>query len=196
MANVQLADALRQEYRDRFSTCAVRANHTSEIETILNRIALSLDRYSDAGAPLGIPWAFIACVHQMESSGRFTGHLHNGDPLNARTVQVPAGRPLDGEPPFSWEDSARDALRLKRLDRWTDWSLPGILFRMEGYNGFGYRLHHPETPSPYLWSYSNQYTSGKYVADGKWDPAAVSRQAGAAVILKGMVERGMAEVEG
>jgi peptidoglycan hydrolase-like protein with peptidoglycan-binding domain len=39
-------------------------------------------------------------------------------------------------------------------------------------------------PSPYLWSFSNHYTRGKYVADGRFSPTAVSQQVGAAVLLK------------
>jgi lysozyme family protein len=44
--------------------------------------------------------------------------------------------------------------------------------------------------SPYLWSGSQHYTSGKFVADGTFDPDAVSKQSGAAVILRRMVDQG------
>jgi len=44
--------------------------------------------------------------------------------------------------------------------------------------------------SPYLWSYSNLYTSGKYVGDGQWSETAVSRQCGAMVLLKRLQEKG------
>ncbi len=87
----------------------------------------------------------------------------------------------------------KDALRalgLKKLDASTDWSLAGTLFRLELYNGWGYRSHHPETLSPYLWSFSNHYISGKYVKDGVWSPTATSDQCGAAVLLRRMAELG------
>jgi len=61
---------------------------------------------------------------------------------------------------------------------------------LEGYNGFGYRTRHPEVLSPYLWSYSNHYESGKYVADGTFSPSAVSQQCGAAILLRRMSETG------
>jgi lysozyme family protein len=51
------------------------------------------------------------------------------------------------------------------LDHWQDWSLAGLLYRLEAYNGFGYRKHHPEVLTPYLWSFSST-TAGKYVQDG------------------------------
>src|ERR1022692_3987605 len=120
----------------------------------------------------------------------FNQHLHNGDPLTARTVHVPAGRPPNGSPPFAWEQSATDALTFQGFANLTDWSLPVILYRLEAYNGFGYRKLAPPINTPYLWSFSNQYTSGKYVADGKFDPHAVSPQCGAAVILLQMAQNG------
>jgi lysozyme family protein len=43
---------------------------------------------------LGIPWGFVAVIHNMEASLDFTKHLHNGDPLTSKTVQVPVARPL------------------------------------------------------------------------------------------------------
>jgi lysozyme family protein len=41
-------------------------------------------------------------------------------------------------------------------------------------------------PSPYLWSYTDQYQAGKYVADGKYDPTAVSKQPGVVAIMKAL----------
>jgi lysozyme family protein len=81
--------------------------------------------------------------------------------------------------------SALDALRLKKLDQVTDWSVPHMLFLLEGYNGFGYRRR--GVPTPYLWSFSNLYESGKFVLDGKFDPRAVSKQCGAALMLKAVL---------
>jgi hypothetical protein len=116
-------------------------------------------------------------------------HLHNGDPLTAKTVQVPKGRPIAGSAPYKWEVSAEDALTLDKVHLWTDWSIPGMLFKFEGYNGYGYRKLTPPINSPYLWSFSNHYTKGKYVADGKFSPTAVSKQIGAAVFLRRMAEK-------
>jgi hypothetical protein len=61
---------------------------------------------------------------------------------------------------------------------------------LEGYNGWGYRNHHPAVKSPYLWSGSNHYRAGKYVADGTWSDTAVSSQCGAATLLRRLAERG------
>lgn len=185
---VPLTDELKTEYQQLFDTCQIRADQQNEVSALAVSITQHRSRYEAVGGPHLIPWYFIGVIHNMESSQRFDRHLHNGDPLTARTVHVPAGRPVSGEPPFTWEASATDALLLEGLDRVTDWSLPGLLYQVEKYNGFGYRLH--KVLTPYLWSGSQHYTSGKFVADGTFDPNAVSKQTGAAAILKHMVEQG------
>ena len=134
-----------------------------------------------------VPWAFIGIVHGLEASFRFTGHLHNGDPLAARTVNVPAGRPPVWNPPNDWDSSAIDALEFEKFTGLSDWSLPRMLYRWERYNGFGSRRQKINTP--YLWSFSNHYAKGKYVRDHVWNPDAVSKQCGAAVMLRALIDQ-------
>jgi lysozyme family protein len=193
MATVPFTSALRDEYQRLFDSCQIRPERASEAAGLVKKVAQNRDRYQRVGGPLGVPWYFIGVIHGLEASFNFKSHLHNGDPLTARTVQEPPNRPATGQPPFTWEDSAADALRLKKLDQITDWSLPRTLYQLEGYNGFGYRTRHPEVLTPYLWSYSQQYTQGKYVADGTFSPSAVSKQCGAAVMLRRMAELGTIE---
>jgi lysozyme family protein len=190
---MDFTDSVRQQYQSLFSTCAVSPAKLGAVNSVIARIKPNQARYQSVAGPLGIPWFFVAIVHNMECSLNFNTHLHNGDPLTARTVQVPAGRPPNGQPPFTWEQSANDALTSHRpsIVNQTDWSLPAILYRLEGYNGFGYRGLTPPINTPYLWSFSNQYTSGKYVADHVFNPNAVSAQCGAAVILFQMQQNGV-----
>ncbi len=190
MPTIRLTPELRAQYQQLFDTCELRAERATEIEASVQRVMAQQPRYQAAEARSGVPWYFIAVTHQMESSGRFDRHLHNGDPLTARTRQVPAGRPRGGQPPFAWEDSAADALAMHDLSAATDWSLASLLYELERYNGFGYRRYHPEVLTPYLWSYSGHYTAGKYVADGRWSHTARSAQCGAATLLRRLVERG------
>jgi lysozyme family protein len=173
---------LAGEYRAQFDACVPDPAMQAQIEAQLRKIRPGEMRYRALGERLGIPWYFIAILHSLECGCDFTRHLHNGDPLGARTVRVPKGRPLAGDPPFTWEHSAEDALRMKGLVGQPDWSLAAMLFRFESFNGFGYRLR--GLASPYLWSFSNVYTGGLFVADHVFDPAARSRQCGAAVLLK------------
>jgi lysozyme family protein len=149
------------------------------------RIIKASDRYKAVSRAMEAPWFVVGVIHMMEASLNFSKHLHNGDPLSARTVRVPAGRPSFGEPPFTWEESAIDAFEMKRLGAIGNWTIEQFAYRMEAYNGFGYRTKaKPPIPSPYLWSYSNQYTKGKFVKDGVYDADAVSRQIGAMPLLR------------
>jgi len=178
----KLTNAMRCEYASLYDSAILNAAKANEVNAIVNRILQNKSRYELVANTTAVPWYFIALIHNMEVSGKFTGHLHNGDPLTARTVQVPANRPRLGTPPFTWEESALDALNYEGFVGVNGWSISAMLFRLEKYNGFGSRNKGINTP--YLWSYSQHYTKGKYVADGVWDANAVSKQAGAAVILK------------
>lgn len=63
-----------------------------------------------------------------------------------------------------------------------------MLYRLEGFNGFGYRSRGVATP--YLWSFSNHYDRGKFVADGHWSADARSHQCGSALLLKILSDSG------
>ncbi len=188
--SVPLTDDLRQQYQNFFDSCVINPLRLSDVNRIVSRIVPNRQRYQAVGDALNIPWYLIAVIHSLESDLDFTTHLHNGDPLSARTVHVPAGQPRDGNPPFTWEASATDALRAKHLANLADLTLPSILFRIEGYNGFGYRGLTPPVPTPYLWSFCNHYIKGKFVADHQFDPNRPSQQCGAAVLLFKMAQNG------
>lgn len=183
----KLTESLRDDYRRLFALAVIRPAHTKAVETWCDKVLKHRSTYAEAGDPLGIPWFFVAAVHMRESSLNFSRHLHNGDPLTARTVQVPAGRPKSGEPPFTFAQSAADALVFEKLDQWTDWSLPGLLYKLEAFNGWGY--HQRDLASPYLWSFTEHYSTGKFIRDGVFDPTAVDAQCGAATLLRRLAER-------
>lgn len=181
---------LHTEYEALFATCVIRPDKVGSVNWHIGKLKKYRERYDATGAPLGIPWWFVGIIHCMECGFDFNGHLHNGDPLNAKTVHVPKDRP-----PFDnwdWDTSAQDALTMKGFDSWNEWTIAGALYQWERYNGFGYRKYHPETKSPYLWSFSNHYTKGKYVADGEWSESHVSKQCGAGTLLRALVNRGLA----
>lgn len=178
-------EALEAEYGRLWAAMQIRPERQPVVDQIARKSIANKLKYESVAAKTGVPWQWIACAHSLESSQNFTRHLHNGDPLTARTVQVPRGRPASGSPPFTWEASAIDALTMPphSLHEVKNWSIERMLYELERYNGWGYRKYHPKTLSPYLWSYTNNYKSGKYVADGQWSDSAVSEQCGAAAIL-------------
>lgn len=139
----------------------------------------------------GVPAPVIFGFHGRESSWDFTKSLAQGDSLQHKSVNVPAGRIPGVNPPYSFEQAALDALYdyegLQKRN-WTD--LDQAMQNMESYNGLGYQKK--GLPSPYLWAGTNIYSRGKYVADGRFDSMAVDKQLGVAAILKRMEERGMA----
>jgi lysozyme family protein len=190
-----LSKGLAKEYSLLYESCLIRPNRKAAVGQVVRRLTANRPRYEKVAKALKMPWYVVAVIHNMEAGGDFKRHLHNGDPLSARTTHVPAGRPKAGKPPFTWEASAIDALTGQGLGTWKDWSIPGALYKLEGYNGWGYRDHHPTVKSPYLWSFSNHYTKGKYVADGRFSPTAVSQQVGAAVLLKQLADSRKAAVE-
>lgn len=181
-------ETLRAEYAGLWANCVIRPDKRAIVEKTAQTIFNSRPRYDEVSKLTGVPWFVIGIIHQMECELSWKKHLHNGDKLTARTHQVPANRPAKGEPPFTWEESACDALCLKGYDKWTDWSVERIAYALENYNGWGYRWYHPEVHSAYLWSYTNLYHGGKYIADGVWSATAVSEQSGAMALLKVMME--------
>jgi lysozyme family protein len=180
-------DSLRAEYRHLFDTCVIAPKYQNAVNQNVEILKKYRPRYEKVGNPLGIPWHFVGICHAMECGFNFRTHLHNGDPLAAPTVQVPKGRPLPWTSPMEWETSAADAMRYEKFNGQQDWSLERTLYRWEQYNGWGYR---GRVNSPYLWSFSNQYTKGKFVRDSVWDPNAPSQQCGTVTMLIGLIASG------
>lgn len=180
------------EYDSLFDTCIALPDKIAKVNWYANKLIENRPRYESVGGPLNIPWWFIGAIHGLESGFAFDRHLHNGDPLTTRTRRVPPGHPKTGEPPFTWEQSAQDALRYMKLDQWRDWSIAGALYQWEAYNGFGYRKY--KINSPYLWSFSNHYEKGRYIRDHVFETNAVSNQCGAATLLRSLVNQGVVRV--
>ena len=153
MTAPKLTAALAKEYNDLFNRCEIAADKMTEVEGVVQRILDFQNRYAAIAAQSTVPWYVIAVIHNMECGLDFTKHLHNGDSLKRRTINVPAGRPKTGQPPFTFELSALDALEYDGFSAWSDWS-GGICYKLEGYNDWGYRAHNIN--SPYLWSYSSR----------------------------------------
>ena len=156
---------------------------TRDFTSIAKRLVAAKPRYQAVEKRTGVPWPFIAVTHQREASQNWKTQLGQGDPLDRVSTHVPKGRG-----PFStWEDGAYDALVNcpPYAARNKDWSIGGTLAMLERYNGLGYASR--GVPSPYLWSGTDKYSAGKYVADGVYDPNHVDRQPGCANLLKAMM---------
>lgn len=178
------------------------------IETEARLIIAKRSIYEAAsGATNGVPWWMIGVIDSREGGAQNLGkrHLHNGDSLQGFTHQVPANRPQVGHgPPFTWLESAIDALKMKLFDKVGVWTIERVLHELEPYNGLGYfngptdsrqnpPKHYPPMPSPYIWSCTNQYDppfgpGGKYIADHVFDANTVDSQVGCAPLIKRIAE--------
>lgn len=180
-------------YLNLYNTMVIDPAKMGFVTPIVNRIVKNTGIYQNIAYKVNIsmPYWFVAVIHLQECNLLFDRHLHNGDPLTHRTTHVPMGYPKFAptglNKAYTFEESAIDALKLSKVDKITDWSMSNMLKTLEGYNGFGY-LHH-DINTPYLWSFTNQYTKGKYISDGHFDSNAVSKQLGIACIIKRLAEK-------
>lgn len=168
----------------RWDKCIVNPDKIAAFKQVGDRLSASTAkaRYQTVEKKTGVPWWFIAVVHEREASQRWDRSLAQGDPWNKKSTHVPANRG-----PFnSWEDAAYDALVNcpPYAARNKDWTIGGALTMLEKYNGLGY--YRKGIPSPYIWAGTNQYSRGKYVSDGVFSATTVDTQLGVAGLLKSM----------
>lgn len=168
-------------YAKMWDAMVVNPSAAPTVRRTAQKLVDAKDRYQRVAEETGVPWYMIAVIHQRESDQDWRTSLAQGDRWDRVSTHVPRGRG-----PFrSWEEAAVDALHYDGLDKVRDWRLEKIAYYLERYNGTGYEKH--GVPSPYLWSKSNQYSHGKYVADGTWSPTAVDQQIGCMPLLKSMM---------
>ena len=154
------------------------AEQKAALEKFEENYEKNKDRYEAVAEKTGVPAELVAAIHWRESSGNFGTYLHNGDPLGKPTTHVPAGINYS-----NWEDAACDAMtRYIDQDKLDKDDVNTYYEVAERYNGLGYR--NKGVASPYVWAGSSNYSCGKYVADGQYDPNHVDRQLGVAVMLK------------
>lgn len=174
-------ESLKEGYQRRWDEMEI--TRPQAVDAAAQRILRGMPRYKAISKEMGngIPPEVIGVIHLRESDLDFGAHLHNGDrPLSNPTRHVPRGRgPFD-----SFEDSAVDALRLEGAQHITDWDIPRQSWFLEKFNGFGYQGK--SGGNPYLYGGTNQYSRGKYVADGVYDSSFHDPQLGVMAILKQM----------
>jgi len=152
-------------------------------------------RYLAIAAKTGVPWFVVAVIHEREAGGppHWDKQLGQGDPLAHVSIHDPAGRgpffdhPADPPGEDAFYRCALDALIdcAPHAARWTDWSAGGTLTLLEEYNGLGYAAR--GVPSAYVWSGSDQYVSGKYVADHVYRRGVIDVQEGCAPLIGRMM---------
>ncbi len=140
--------------------------------------------WADIEYRTGVPRLWGMASFERESSSDYSRSPAQGDRWDKISVNVPRGL----GPYRCWGDACEAAYAIDKLDEVgkANWSWARACYEGELYNGFGPRTHGRHTG--YLWSWTNVYMGGKYVADGKWDPDHRDEQCGMvpmmAVLLK------------
>ncbi len=185
---------------NRWQAMHIRANRIAQFDATAKRLcdpAAKVRYQIIAQGVWGKPdrWWFVAVVHEREAGGppHWDRQLGQGDPLDRISRHDPQGR----GPFFNHPDDppGQDAFYRAALDalidcpplagKWLDWSIGGMLTLLEEYNGLGYAAR--GVPSAYVWSGSDQYTSGKFVADHVYRAGVIDVQEGCAPLLSRMM---------
>jgi lysozyme family protein/peptidoglycan hydrolase-like protein with peptidoglycan-binding domain len=181
--------ALKDDYQRNWDNLQIRPPRLDEANKSASQLLKGKDIYQQIEAKTGVPWWFVGLCHSRESGFNFKTYLGNGQPLSQVTTEVPAGRgPFTG--PNAFVDGAVDALRHQGFVGASDWSISRTLYRLEGFNGYGYHFH--GVNSPYLYGGSTIYGPpeaklGKFTVDHGYDPTALDKQLGVAVVLKALM---------
>jgi lysozyme family protein len=172
--------AYRKGYLDLWSRAEVVK--VKEATAAAKKIIANKARYQGIEKATGVPWFAIGVIHMRESNCDFRCVLHNGERIvgtGRKTKLVPANRG-----PFeTFEEAAVDALKDYKS---ATWDVPQLAFKLEAFNGFGYRGK--GIPSPYLWGGSSVQKRGKYVADRVYDANTMDTQLGAMTVLRKLCE--------
>jgi lysozyme family protein/peptidoglycan hydrolase-like protein with peptidoglycan-binding domain len=183
-------EAFKDGYEQNWASLQIRPPRVDEARKEANQLIKNKAIYQQVQARTGVPWWFVGLCHYRESHYNLKTYLGNGQPLGMVTTIEPRGRgPFTG--PTAFVDGAVDALNHERFPGASDWSIARTLFRLEGFNGFGY--HGKGVNSPYLYGGSTVYgppeaRAGKYIRDHVFDGSFVDPQLGTATILKSLME--------
>lgn len=186
-----------------------------EVASFAKQAIANQSKYQAVSDVIGCPWWFVACIHYREASMNWSSNIANGDPWNEVTVHVPEGRgPFD-----SWSAAAIDALKYEGYAGLSDWSFGMSVWRLEGYNGWGYRINGqhtfqchkegnrvgtfdgvyqgsmqdttPRNASPYIYNGTQFYQSGVSIEDHSFYPNAIDDQPGCMILIKALEGAGV-----
>ena len=139
-------------------------------------------RYVIVAAQTSVPWFIVAVIHEREACRKA------GRAIWRRAIRGTRCRCMCRKAGAVSQLGKRRGQCARRCApyaaHWADWSVGGALTFLEEYNGLGYAQR--GVASPYIWAGTDQYRSGKYIADGHFDPHAIDHQLGCAALLARM----------
>jgi len=133
-------------------------------ELILRKYLFNKGIYDQISLATQIPPELIFALHYRESNCDITKSIADG--------KVPI---------VDFVGDAINVLKQRGSNIPSTWDLASALDFAEKYNGLGYRNY--GILSPYLFAGTNLYQKGKFIDDNVFDPNAVDKQLGVAVLL-------------
>lgn len=129
---------------------------------------VNMGKYNNISSKTNIPTYVIGILHYREASLNFNKRLQDGNNL---------------DPGMTFDQDAISIL-LKIFGTHANWStISNVLKHIESYNGFGYTGDNIKNNSPYVWSGTDLYTSGKFIGDKIYNSSYKDTQIGAAAIM-------------
>jgi lysozyme family protein len=176
-------EALRPEYTALLAR--MRITRGAAVDSVAHKLIRLIDAgHYDIGCKVtGVPVIIAAASFEREAASNFNLNPAQGAPLHQRSTIIPHNGPF-----VTWTQAQIAAYAIDGMDKVgaANWSWPLACYYMERFNGFGPRNHGRHTG--YLWSGSNIYTGGKYIADGVWSASTADQQLGVIPIMKRIVE--------
>ena len=171
-----------QEYQRYFDSIEIVRRFEYQVKICVERIVSGMPQYIKVQEETGVPWVFVALLHEMEADCDFDRQILNGQKTNMRTTVSPKGH----GPWKLWHESAKEGV--ERYSNVEDWTIGRMGFYLEAHNGFGYRNN--GLLSPYLFRGSQMGEGlGLFASDGVYSPMLTSDQVGAYVILAEIVRQ-------
>lgn len=199
--SLQPVSVQADKYIDTCDNCINDLNNDQKLELaeFVIHYNKNKDLYNEAGFAADVPNIVVAAIHYRESSGDFKTYLSQGDPLGTRTYangDSNNGKSLPDDTPntivFSdWKDAAIFALkhefRAKQASgiTYNEKSIKDMLTFCEYFNGLGYQKRN--LLSPYNYSCTSCYKSGKFTSDGNFDEDVIDKQLGVLVMLRAII---------
>jgi lysozyme family protein len=157
----------------------------ADVNLFLARYKKNAEHYEKLAHQAHVPPELIAALHWREADGQFDRYLHQGDKLGRKARNEPTDIPLFGKDQFDQAavhaigrfGKTRDALGLTEDSN----DMAAMATYAEYYNGLGY--YNNGHTNPYVFSGTDQYKGGKYVADHKYDPKAKDQQVGVVALI-------------
>lgn len=177
---VNHGSVLAPDYEYLCSIVKIKAGTMEKNKATFAKMLANKSQYDQIAHAVNCDWQLVAAIHYREASLRPNVYLHNGQTLGQTTTIVPKGIFF---PSGAFVEASIDAIKVRAKNVK---GLAACCAMSEKHNGLGYRKH--GVYSPYVWASTNIYTSGMYVADGKFDATKSDSRLGTAAIYLCLAE--------